>query len=185
MLCEEMLSHQQKQEVGVITPISTVLRTAPGIMTPYMADVGTLYSTKKVTVHGRFLPWSLGHWQFSSVVTQPRIVFGWSQNVTPVTTLSTVYIGVINLYKVRVVLFPGPTNPGMDCFQYHTWGRRVWSPFVSQWNVQLIFLCFMSAFTSYGNEHHHPETLNLLLPETKITGIWHDTKFIGDRHKLI
>ena len=40
------------------------------------------------------MPWSLGHRQFSGVVTRSRTVFGRSQIVTLVAALSTACIGV-------------------------------------------------------------------------------------------
>ncbi len=85
--------------VGLVTPISIVLRAATGIVTPYTADVGvayriTPYTTKKSHSHGGFLRRSQGHRQFSSAVTRSQAVFGRSQIVTPVAALSTAHIGV-------------------------------------------------------------------------------------------
>ena len=50
-----------------VTPISIVLIAVTGDCDLYMADVGV--ASKKSRSHGGFLPWSLGHQEFSSTVT--------------------------------------------------------------------------------------------------------------------
>jgi len=64
-----------------------------------MVDVSVAYHIspyfyKKSRSHGGFLLRSLGHRQFSTVVTRSQTVFGWSQILSLVTALSMAHIGV-------------------------------------------------------------------------------------------
>ena len=109
-MCERWELPFDIQQKGV-TPVSTVLRAATGIVTLCTVDVVVVwvwvttliltlqnshsqayfYHCPRVTSnhrqfwdghHGGFLPWSLGHRQFSGVVTRSRTVFGWSQIIS-------------------------------------------------------------------------------------------------------
>ena len=86
--CEKILPRKMKLESillvihqGVGTPISTVLRAMTGIVTRNTAwcGWGLSYFSVFSNSHTKYLSWSQGHWQSSTVVM-------WSQVVTPLFT---------------------------------------------------------------------------------------------------
>ena len=128
------------------------LELRPAIVTPYTVDVGvayriTPYTTKKSRSHGGFLRRSQGHQQFSSAVTRSLAVFGRSQIVTPVATLSTAHIGVTTPCFSDL---PGHVQPSSDLknqeimlhLQCRRFSCRSWAPLARDGDAALGFYHF-------------------------------------------